>query len=148
MCFGELNVFPKSMAATILRRAAAALTPAGKLVIEVHRRASIQQMSERPPKWSTHHAGLFSASPHLLLEESFWDDSSQAATKRYHVVDAATGDTTHYAASYQAHSDDDYEALLRGAGLTTIRRYASMTGEPAPNHGPCADLMVFVASRS
>jgi hypothetical protein len=139
---------PARCRGTIDERAHEALAPAGKLVIEVHRSSAIRRLGERPPTWSTQRTGLFSSRPHLLLEESFWDETARTATKRYHVVDATTGSSDSYAASYQAHDDDGYEELLTSAGFATVKRYPSLSGNPAPTVGPCADWMVFVGSRN
>ncbi len=146
MSFGELNVFPTSVAQTIMKRAGDALAPTGKLVVEVHKEASVRAMGDRPRTWTSHRSGLLSPSPHLLLEESFWDESSRAATKRYFVVDAVTASLTAYAASYQAHSGEDYRALMARAGLVSVQGHPSLSGD-LPPRGPCAELVVFVGSR-
>jgi SAM-dependent methyltransferase len=143
LIFGEMNVFPQATAEAILARVRAALTPSGKLVIEVHRESALRRIGRQSATWSTHRSGLFAASPHLALEEYFWDETSATATRRSFIMEAS-GVIQRHAGSYQAYLGDDYRALLAKAGLVTLECHPSLSGDPAPKRGPCADLMVFV----
>jgi len=148
MAFGELNVFAETTARDIVTRAADALSPSGVLVVEVHHEAAVRQIATQPATWASHRQGLFSGAPHLLLQECFWDEPSRAATRRYFVVDLATGTVTRHAASYQAYTDEAYRALLNDCGLDAIREVPSLRGTAPERDSPCANLKVFVARRS
>lgn len=129
LLYGEFTVFRPADAQTILRKARAALRPGGLLLLEPSEAAAVKAGGTRPAEWYTQDGGLFAERPHLVLEETFWDESSQAATHRYYVVDAAIGAVDHYAASYQAYSDAALTTLLEACGFGRARFYPSLTGE-------------------
>lgn len=127
--YGEFNVFRPADAQSILARACQALKPGGLLLLEVSSEAATRRLGSDPAGWSAQESGLFSAQPHMLLTESFWDEDARAATHRFWVVDAGSGEVSRYAASYQVYSNDDFPPLLREAGFDEVRFYPSLTGE-------------------
>ena len=133
MIFGEFNVFKPSDAALLLEKASQALKPAGRILLEVHTWQAVQGIGLQPPDWSAMPAGLFSAQPHLLLEQGFWDAAQQAATRRFFVIDAATGEVRRYAASYQAYTDQDYLRLLEMHGFDEVRLLPGLGTHVDPN---------------
>ena len=58
------------------------------------------------------------------LTEHAWD----AAADRYFVVDAATGETTTYAAAARAYTGDEYRELLSGAGFASVELLGPLGG--------------------
>ena len=62
-------------------------------------------------------SGLWSDDPHVVLEESFWDEETETATARWYAVDVATGRVGRYVATYQAYTVDGYRELLSSAGF-------------------------------
>jgi SAM-dependent methyltransferase len=142
--YGELNVFRPQEAGRILEKAWAALCPGGSLVLEVHTFDVVHQMGSQSPSWHSEEKGLFSARPHLYLEEDFWDAVHSVATTRYFIVDAGTGDVTRYAASVQAYTQDEYLALLKEAGFEKVEIFPSLTGEEDPTQ---ANLFVLLAHK-
>jgi len=142
LVYGELNVFRPADAREIVTRARAALTRGGALVLESHTRAAVEAIGARPPLWRSLARGLFSDRPHLWLEESSWDAAARAATRRHFVVDAASGEVTRYAASYQAYSEAEYRELLLGAGSTEVATHPSLAGAPESSQ---SDFAVWVA---
>ncbi len=125
---GELNVFSPADAGRILSKAATCLRRSGRLLLEVHAPGVIPARGRQPPTWSTSKSGLWSDSPHVCLQENFWDAHRQTATTRYFIIDAATGGVTSSAASYQDYSDAEYDSVLAESGFTHVRRYPSLTG--------------------
>lgn len=130
LLYGEFNVFGPADAAAILERAAAALAPDGLLLLEVSTHASIKAIGAGGRSWYSGRAGLWSDRPYLCLEESFWDEPAQAATTRYHVVDAETAAVQPYSSSYQAYTDETYRAALAQAGFTRITLLGGLGGAP------------------
>ena len=128
LIFGEFNVFRPADARRILDKAHLALLPGGLLLLEPHTWAAVQRMGERGASWYSAPGGLFSDRPHIVLEENSWDDVSAAATRRYFVVDAATGEVAPYAQSFQAYTDARYRDLLVECGFEGVRLYPSLTG--------------------
>jgi SAM-dependent methyltransferase len=141
---GELNVFRPADARRILDKANQALVAGGRLLLEPHTFAVVQRMGEEEPSWYSSPGGLFSPQPHLCLQENFWDAASGTATTRYFVVDAASGQVTRYAQSFQAYTDDDYRALLAGSGFEAVQFYPSLTGDEAEAGG---DFFALVARK-
>jgi SAM-dependent methyltransferase len=128
LIYGEFNVFQPADARALLNKAWAALRPGGQLLLEPSPEASIRALGSQPPAWSAQPAGLFSDLPHLLLQESFWDEARKAATTRYYVIDAGSGVLTRCAASYQAYSDEELAALLGSCGFNGTCFYPNLTG--------------------
>lgn len=142
MIFGQLNVFPRDRAMEIVRKAHAALEPGGRLLLEVQDAEQIQKGGEAGPSWYSAQTGLFADTPHLVLQESFWDDESRASTTRFMVVDARTGAVDSYALSNEAYTDDELDKTLRRAGFGRVQRFASLRGTEAVEE---TDLPVVVA---
>ena len=118
--FGEINVFRPSHARAILKKAFAALCPGGLLLIEASAEAALRAQGAERTRWYTSRSGLFSNQPHIVLEETFWDDQRKILTSRYYVIDAATGHITRYASSYQAYTHEEYSKLVSGCGFTGV----------------------------
>ncbi len=116
--FGECNVFRPADLRDILARAARALKPGGRLLLEPSTPEAITRIGHQPATWSAHTEGLFSDRPHLLLYETFWDEAQRVSTERYFVIDAETSVVTRHAASQCAYTPDELIALLRAAGFT------------------------------
>jgi SAM-dependent methyltransferase len=133
LLYGQLNVFRRSEARSIVNRAFAALRPGGMFIVEPQAYAHIEQSGNTAPSWSSHEHGLFSAQAHVLLTESFWDPDAEAPTERFYVIDAATGDVTRHALSNEAHSDEELDRLLEDAGFEGIQHRPSLVpGETSP----------------
>lgn len=141
--FGEFNVFCPQDARAILLKARAALRVGGRLLLEPSTAESIARTGQAGTSWYTSEGGLFSACPHLVLQEAFWDETARVATNRYWVSEAAGGTVTRYAASYQAYRETEFAALLSGCGFESIRFYPSLTGE-----GEATDFFALTAEKS
>ncbi len=147
LIFGELNVFRSTDAETILRKALAALSPGGLFVAEPHTEAAVRDLGAQRPSWYAANGALFSARPHLVLQEHSWDEDACAATIRYFVVDAESGRVTSYAQSLQARAEAEYENLFSRCGFVDIERHASLAGPGVEVGGSVGDddaLVVYV----
>lgn len=144
LIYGEFNVFSPGNAATILQKACRALVPGGLLLLEPHPYDYVERLGRAPAGWYSAEGGLFSERPHLYLQENHWDEGRRAATTRYYIVDAATGEVTRHAGSMQAYADDDYRALLGAQGFRDVRFYPAL----APAEGQArSDLIAIVAAK-
>lgn len=121
LLYGEFNVFKPADTETILRKAFAAVKPGGRLLLEVQTEDDVRARGERRRTWYPSKGGLWSDRAHLCLEESFWSAGSRAATVRYFIVDAETGETSRFGASYQAYSPADYAGVLERAGFVRMQ---------------------------
>ncbi len=149
LIFGEFNVFHPNDARTILNKAHAALAPGGILLLEPHTFDMVKELGHHPPTWYTTPSGLFSNLPHLLLQESFWDDEHHVATDRFYIIELTNGAvTTHTvrgtASSMQAYTNEQYIAFLGSCGFGAVTIYPSMgQGTGVLQRG----LMVLLARR-
>ncbi len=136
LIFGEFNTFQLIDARRILEKAHAALVGGGLLLLEPHTFEAVREIGLAPPNWHSREKGqgLFSEEAHLLLQENFWDEARQAATKRYYVIDANSGEVQRHAASMQAYRDADYRRLLETCDFQEITTYPSLTGRAEEAH--------------
>jgi len=144
MIFGQLNVFPRPRAMEILTKAHAALAPGGRLLLEVQVAEQIQKGGEAGPSWYSAPTGLFSETPHLVLQENFWDAEARASTSRFMVIDAETGEVSGYALSNEAYSEEELDDALRRTGFGEVQRFPSLRGKAPTTE---TDLPVVVACR-
>jgi len=128
MVHGEINVFQPDQTRAILTKARRALKDRGKLVLEVHTMDAVQAIGERGSRWSALSTGLFSARPHLLLKECFWDDSLKVSTERYYILDGESGEVTRHALSIQGYEESAYHELFTDCGFTDVKQYPSLGG--------------------
>lgn len=128
LIFGEFNTFHPAQVRLILHKAQAALAPQGLLLLEAHTFAEIQRIGQRPASWYASPQGLWSASPHLCLQQSSWDADRAVATNRHLVIEAASGRVSRYGESLQAYTEPVYEALLRECGFGQVSFYPALTG--------------------
>lgn len=142
LIFGEFNVFRPADVQVILHKSFTALKPGGKLLLEPSNDEMTRQIGAKRSGWYSAETGLFSARPHLLLEESFWDETCKVSTKRFILIDAETAEVTRYAASYQVYTQADLTAVLEAAGFCSVRFYPSLTGEAG------GDFWAVTAERS
>lgn len=144
MIYGQFNVFPRTVGMDILKKAHAALVPGGRLLLELQSAEQIATGGQTGPTWYSAAAGLFSDRPHLVLQESFWDDDASASTLRFMIIDAATGGVSSYALSNEAYSVAALDDAVRAAGFEEVTRYPSLTGRAVVEE---TDLPVVVARR-
>jgi len=123
MLFGELNVFRPEHAFDIVNRSARSLKAGGRFLLELSSYDTVKGKA-RPPSWYPAPAGLWSDRPHLVLQESSWNDASQTCATRYFVIDARSNAVSRYAATYKAYSDDGVRELLTKCAFANPERIA------------------------
>jgi SAM-dependent methyltransferase len=143
LLYGQLNVFRRPEAESLVTRAGAALQDGGVFIVELQTYEQIQASGHAPATWSSHETGLFSPLPHILLTESFWDEDSATSTQRFYVVDTATAAVSRHALSNEAYTEDQLETLFAQAGFADLEYRSSLTDE-AKDDG----LMAVVARKN
>ncbi len=121
MLYGQINVFRQREAEKVLRMAFDALVPTGQLLLEPQRYEQIRSTGQAGYSWYTSDAGLFSDRPHLVLQESFWDETAHTSTIRFYVVDAESGAVTRHVLSNVAYEQEQLNSLLYQIGLGQIQ---------------------------
>jgi len=144
MLYGQFNVFPRDVALKILKETHAALKPGGSLLLEVQSLEQVKEGGEMAPNWYSARSGLFSGTPHLVLQENFWHSDVGASTTRFMIIDARTGDVSCYALSNEAYTVQELTNALRSAGFIDVKRFPSLTGKIVDAD---QDLPVVVARR-
>ena len=149
MLFGQLNVFRRGDARSILERAFASLDPGGLLLLEPQRFGTVEKNGLAGSSWYScgDGGGLFSERPHLCLTESVWDSASQSATQRFFIVDAETGGVTRHALTTEAYTDEQFEELLRAVGFEDIRFFPSLIGVEVEEESQSANLVIVGKKR-
>ena len=142
MLYGQFNVFPRDVALEILKETRAALKPGGRVLLEVQSPEEIQRGGEKAGSWYSARSGLFTGTPHLVLQENFWHSDVGASTTRFMVIDARTGDVSCHALSNEAYTEQELDRALRSAGFKDVERFPSLTGKIVD---PDQDLPVVVA---
>jgi SAM-dependent methyltransferase len=145
MIYGQFNVFQRDQGLEILKNAHGALQPGGILLLEIQSLEQIREGGEAGPSWYSAPSGLFSAGPHLVLQENFWDQDAKASTSRFSVIEAETGSVSTSALSNEGYTEREVEDIIVSAGFRSIERFPSLTGA-AVEHGP--DLPVYVARQA
>ena len=126
--FGEFNAFHPDGVKTILRKACDALADGGVLLLEVSKFEALEEWGKSGSSWYTFPTGLFSARPHLYLEENFWNEEQSVAVRRFYIVDAESGEVTPHAMGTQAYTDEEYRELLERCGFEDIVFHSSLPG--------------------
>jgi SAM-dependent methyltransferase len=142
--FGEINVFRPSHARTILNKVFTALKPGGYLLLEASTEESLRRQGPADASWFTSVGGLFSAHPHLVLEETFWEDQRKTLTSRYYVIDAATAAVERFASSSQAYTNEEYIRLVTGCGFTGINILPALAGTDGDTPG---EFLAIIAQK-
>lgn len=140
--YGELNIFRPAEALDILRRAAGALAPGGRLLAEVSTATAVRAIARSGRRWYSAPAGLWSDEPHLCLEESAWDGGTRTCTARHYIIDARTAGVQRHAVTYQAYTGGELRRLLRQAGFGGVSLMDGVGGVPRQD-----GFMAFVAQR-
>ncbi|MDR0328046.1 MAG: class I SAM-dependent methyltransferase [Planctomycetaceae bacterium] len=120
LTFGEFNVFKESDAVAILKKASSFLKPNGFLLLEAHTFEIVKSIGSSPVIWQAMESGVFSDTPHLCLQENFWDESASTATTRYFIVDTETSNVQKYGSSMKAYSEEEYRLMFRDADFIDI----------------------------
>lgn len=120
LIYGEFNTFRKPDARNILNKAHQALNADGRLLIELNSHSCLNKFGQASPNWHSSKSGLFSDQPYLFLEESFWNEEMQAATRRMYVIDAASGDVQQLADNHQAYIEDDLRSMANECGFSKV----------------------------
>jgi len=129
MVYGQFNVFPRNRGLEILKEAHGALKPGGSLLLEVQSLEQIQQGGEKAPSWYSAQSGLFSGTPHLVLQENFWHADARASTTRFLIIDGQTGTVSSYALSNEAYTEHELTDALRLAGFKDVETFPSLSGK-------------------
>ncbi len=142
LLYGQLAVFPKAEARTLLSRIAAALRPGGRLALEL---LDQERVDKRDSSWwFTDDTGLWGDAPFLHLGERFWDEAEKMSLERYHIVHLETGELSEIVLCDQSYSTAAMSEMLQQAGFQQIEIYPAWDGLPLYDAG---EWVVYVAEK-
>lgn len=141
---GQFNVFRRDDIGQILENAHASLTLDGLLLLEPQKFVTVQSTGKSGSSWYScdDGGGLFSPSPHLCLQESFWDPDAQSTTQRFFIIDSETGQVTRHALTTEAYTDEQYRNALVQAGFVDIRFFPSLVGVDVEDESQSVNLAI------
>lgn len=123
MVYGEFNVFSPDECRKILKKTFEALSPGGKLLLEVHTFEAVERIGRTPNSWYKSGPGLlglFSDNPYICLIENHWIEKQQTALQQFHILDATKGNITSYRSTTKAWTNDQYKDLLKEVGFANV----------------------------
>ena len=128
--YGELNTFQPVDVVRILAKSHAALSPGGRILLEVDMPEHIQSVGDAANTWRTVESGLFLNRPHLYMTELYWDQPARSATVRYITVDAESADVGIHTATQKAYLEDEFRRMLANAGFRKTESWPALSSEP------------------
>lgn len=140
--YGQLAVFPRADAETLLRDLHDRLAPGGRLCLELLDPDRIDR--ETGTWWFTDDTGLWGDAPFLHLGERFWDDETQTSSERYQILHLATGVLDEIVLSDAAYTPDEMRELLQAAGFGRVEVHPAWDGLPLYD---ASEWIVYVATR-
>jgi SAM-dependent methyltransferase len=141
--YGQLAVFPREQAAALLAKAARALRPGGRLVVELLDPAQIDRKDST--WWFADDKGLWGERPFLHLGERRWEAAERASVERFTTLDLTTGALSEIVLCDQSYEVAEMTALLRAAGFAAVEVYPAWDGLGLYDVG---EWVVYVAQTS
>lgn len=140
--YGQLAVFPRNEAVTLLRKAAAALRPGGRLCVELLNPARVDKQDSS--WWFTDDTGLWGGRPFLHLGERRWNAAERASIERYFILHLESGAMDEITLCDQTYEVDEMAAMMRTAGFAKVTSYSGWDGLPLYDAG---EWEVYLAER-
>jgi SAM-dependent methyltransferase len=141
--YGQLAVFPPAEADAILEAVSRALTPTGRLVVELLEPTRVDKSAST--WWHTSDKGLWGDAPYLHLGERFWDEMAQTSIERFHVLHLENGDLEEIVLCDRVYRPEEMSVMLQEAGFATVQYYPGWEGGPLYDAG---EWIAYVAKKS
>jgi SAM-dependent methyltransferase len=139
--YGQLTVFPRSTAFTLLQDIARALAPGGKLCIEL---LDPDKVDRQPSSWwFTDDTGLWGDRPFIHFGERRWLPEDQISVERFYTIDLATATMQEINLSDQVYHREEMVQLLTDAGFQHVDVYPHWDGLALYD---AAEWLVYVAT--
>ena len=140
--YGQLAVFPRAQAAALLAKAARALRPGGRLVVELLNQERVDKKDSS--WWYTDDAGLWGDRAYLHLGERRWDAAERTSIERFLILHLGTGALDEVILCDQTYAVAEMVAMMRDAGFGDVAVYPDWAGLPLYDAG---EWVVYVAER-
>ncbi len=140
--YGQLAVFTREEAGDLLRQAAQALRPGGRLAVELLDQDNVDKTDSR--WWYTDDSGLWGGAPYLHLGERFWHAQERLSLERFLILHLETGQLDEVQLCDQTYAIPEMVALMHDAGFSKVETYPAWDGLPLYDAG---EWVVYVAER-
>jgi SAM-dependent methyltransferase len=140
--YGQLAVFPRDEAAALLRKAAVALRPGGRLCVELLDPARVDKKNSS--WWFTDDTGLWGERPFLHLGERRWNAAERMSVERFLILHLESGALDEIILCDQTYEVEEMVEMMRAAGFTSVASYPAWAGLPLYD---AAEWLVYIAER-
>ena len=141
--YGQLAVFPREEALSLLKNAADALGENGRLLIELLNQDKVDKKNST--WWYTDDTGLWGDAPFLHLGERFWNEEEKLSTERFHILHLETGKLEEVILSDQTYAIEEMAAMLKTAGFSAVSIYKAWDGLPVYD---AEEWVIYVAEKN
>ncbi|MGB3714012.1 MAG: methyltransferase domain-containing protein [Candidatus Promineifilaceae bacterium] len=131
--YGQLAVFPRDDAKSLLSQIARALRPGGRLCIEMLDQDKVDKKNST--WWFTDDTGLWGDRPFLHLGERFWLDEIQMSIERFQILSLEDGEFTNITLCDQTYAVESMVEMLKEAGFIHVDVYPAWDGTPLYDAG-------------
>lgn len=141
--YGQLAVFPREEAETILRQTAQLLRPGARLCLELLNPDRVNK--KKSSWWYSDDTGLWGDAPYLHLGERFWDAETRTSVERFHIIHLETGQLDEVILCDTTYTSGEMTTLLRRAGFDRVDVYPAWDDLSLYDN---KEWLVYVAQRS
>ena len=119
--YGQMGVFPKHEAQTLLERIRRSLRPGGKLCVELLNPDKIDKSDST--WWYTDDKGLWGDRPFLHLGERFWIEEERISVERFQILDLETGELAETILCDQSYEVTEITEMMTDVGFYQVDTY-------------------------
>lgn len=142
LIYGQLAVFPRDEAQTLLTKIARSLRPGGKLCLELLDQDKVDKTNST--WWFTDDTALWGDTPFLHLGERIWQAAEKISIERFYIIHLETGELTEITLCDQTYAVQAMTCMLSQAGFRSVEVYPAWAGLPLYDAG---EWVVYVAQK-
>lgn len=142
LLYGQLAVFKREEAQTLLTSVTQALKPGGKLCVEILNQGKVDK--KQSTWWFTDDKGLWGDLPFLHLGERYWDEAEEISIERFHIIHLETGQVDEIILCDQTYSVGTMVEMMKEAGFDSVETYPGWDGLSLYDAG---EWVVYVADK-
>lgn len=124
--YGQLAVFSRQNATSLLAEIARALRPGGRLCVELLNQDRIDKQDSN--WWFTDNSGLWGDKPFLHLGERFWDGEKAISMERFYTLHLETGELDKIVLCDQSYRVEEMIEMMRMADFNSVSVYPAWEG--------------------
>lgn len=142
LIYGQLAVFTRAEAQSLLNHIAQSLRHGGRLVVELLNQDRVDKADST--WWFTDNTGLWGDAPFLHLGERHWHADERISYERFHILHLESGQLDEVHLCDQMYAVDEMTAMMQQAGFTSVDVYPAWDGLALYD---AAEWVVYVAQK-